>query len=107
MSKYIPTITEDDITRILERDFPKGSHAEIREAFDTVQTQEKLRVIAACLKISNKDTGKLLNEINHANGFWREIIGEAEYPKVRKSRNMTEQQISEKQKHQYEQWLQK
>ena len=105
MSQFIPEITEEDITRILERDFPAGSHSEIREAFNKVQTQEKLRVIAACLKNSNRDIGRLLNELENANGFWREIISEAEYPKVRKARNMTEQQISEKRRLQYEQWF--
>ncbi len=107
MSNFIPNITKEDLNRIIDRDFPVESHAKIKAAFDKVKSKEKLRVIAACLKKSSCNADRAIYELNNADGFWREIISDAEYPKVKKSRNLTEQQISEKQQQQYMQWFNK
>ena len=45
---------------------------------------EKPRVILACLKASNGDIQKLKGNLANAAGYYREIIGEAEYPNYMK-----------------------
>ena len=101
MPHFIPTVTEQDVERILQRDFPEEHHGRIRELIEKIEVTEKWRVVAACLKISGGDLKKIQVDLGYANGFWRESIYEAEYPKVKKVRNLTKEQIEEKQKNQY------
>ncbi len=77
-----------------------------------VQVREKPRVILACMKIAGGDVQNLKGNLNEAAGYYREIIGEAEYPfyskKMFRIEKLTEKQkvdIIEKDKKQYLDWL--
>jgi len=105
MTQYIPNIEPEDVERIINREFPSEDHANIKKLICQITVNEKNRVIVACLKNANKNLSKLINQLEEANGYWREIISEAEYPKIKKSRNLTEEEIHEKMKTQYLKWL--
>lgn len=105
MTQYIPEVTEKDIDRLIARDYHSDEHCEIRRLLPSITVRERLRVIAACLKIGGGNFSKLKGELLNANGYWREIIGEAEYPRIKKARKYTESEIHEKQKQQYLKWF--
>ena len=107
MGQFIPNVSEEDVERILNREFPAEQHAEIKKLIANVTVQEKSRVVIACIKNANNDYSKLVNELENANGYWREIISEAEYPKIKKARNLTDDEINEKRKEQYLLWFNK
>ena len=74
--------------------------------------REKPRVIMACLKNADGNFGKLKGELANASGWWREIIGEAEYPNYTKKMFRIDRlsvdekkRIIEKDKTQYLAWL--
>ena len=105
MSQHIPTVTEDDVERLLRRDYPPEAHDEIRQQLITVTIPERLRVIAACFKNANGDLARLESQLRYANGYWRETITEAEYPKIKKASRYTKDEIHERQKKQYLEWF--
>ena len=105
MGQFIPNVSEEDVERILNREFPAENHAEIKKIIANIDVREKARVIIACFKNANKDYSKLINELTNAEGYWREIISAAEYPKIKKARRLTEDEINEKMKEQYLKWF--
>jgi hypothetical protein len=112
MPQYEPDVTEADVERILSRDYPPEVRDTIREMTRGVTVSEKPRVILACLKNAGGDLQKLRGQLGEANGYYREIIGEAEYPNYMKAwsridRLSAEEQerIIEKDKVQYLKWL--
>ena len=77
-----------------------------------VEVREKPRVIMACLKNANGNFEKLKGELANASGWWREIIGKAEYPNYTKKMFRIDrlsadekERIIEKDKAQYLAWL--
>jgi len=77
-----------------------------------VQVREKDRVMLACMKVAALDVQKLKRNLNEAAGYYREILGEAEYPfyvkKIFRIDKLTEKEkadIVEKDKKQYLDWL--
>ncbi len=107
MEQFIPKVSENDAKRILKREFPVELHDEINKLIAKVTVREKLRVVVACIKNANRNYSKLLNALENADGYWREEISEAEYPKIKKARNLTNDEISEKRKNQYLLWFNK
>lgn len=112
MEQYHPTVSDIDIERIVRRDYPSDLHASIHEMIRGIDVREKARVIVACLKNANGDFQKLKGELANAEGWWREIISEAEYPNYTRKMfridrlSATEQErIIEKDKNQYLTWL--
>ena len=105
MSQYTPSVSEEDVERLLGRDYPQDSHDEIRSLFISVTVRERLRVIAACLKNAGGDLERLKTQLSTANGYWRETISEAEYPRVKKASRYTEAEIHDKQREQYLRWF--
>jgi hypothetical protein len=105
MGQFIPTVTEADVERILKRDFPAELHGEMMELFSQVDVREKPRVLVACMKNASGDCARLRQELGNASGYCREIISEAEYPKIKKSRNFTADEINEKRRAKYLQWF--
>jgi hypothetical protein len=74
--------------------------------------REKPRVILACLKTWNGDIQKLKSNLADAAGYYREIIGEAEYPnymkkafRIDKLSEAEKSTIVERDKNQYLTWL--
>ena len=112
MNQFIPQVTQEDVERVLQRDFSAEHWREIREMIQKVQVREKDRVMLACMKVAARDVQKLKRNLNEAAGYYREILGEAEYPfyvkKIFRIDKLTEKEkadIVEKDKKQYLDWL--
>jgi hypothetical protein len=112
MDQFAPQVSQDDVERVLERDFPVEHWQELREMIQRVHVREKDRVILACMKSAGRDVQKLKRNLNEAEGYWREIIGEAEYPfylkKMFRMDKLTEKEradLIEKDRQQYLDWL--
>ena len=112
MDQFTPQVTREDVERILQRDFPVEQWQELREMIQLVQVREKDRLVLACMKNAGGDFQKLKGNLTEAEGYWREIISEAEYPLYSKNMfrldKLTEKEksdIIEKDKKQYLDWL--
>jgi hypothetical protein len=75
-----PSVIEDDVERIVRRDYPASVVGEILELIATVRVQEKPRVVLACLKIASGNLDRLRADLSQASGYYRELLSEAEYP---------------------------
>ena len=75
-----PSVTDDDVVRVVHRDYPVSEVDGILAVIATVDVREKPRVVLACLKIANGDAARLRGELANAAGYYREILSEAEYP---------------------------
>lgn len=112
MEQFVPDVSESDVERIIHRDFPQGQHQDIRGLITQVEVREKPRVVLACLKNSGGDFQKLKYYLAEASGYYREHIGEAEYPnymkkifRIDKLSEAEKSTIFEKDKNQYLAWL--
>jgi hypothetical protein len=112
MSQYAPTVDDRDVERIIRRDYPAELHAVIQQLIRPIDVREKPRVMLACLKNARGIVETLKAELTNAEGYWREIISEAEYPNYTKKmfridRLSDEEQarIIERDKSQYLKWL--
>lgn len=112
VAQYVPSVSESDIERIVQRDYSSDLQAVIHEMIRGIEVREKPRVIMACLKNANGNFEKLKGELTNASGWWREIIGEAEYPNYTKKMFRIDrlsadekERIIEKDKTQYLAWL--
>ena len=112
MEQFTPHVTQEDVERVLQRDFPSEHWEEVRAMSRVVQVWEKDRVILACMKTAGGDFQKLKGNLTVAEGWWRDIISEAEYPfylkKMFRIDKLTEKEksdIIEKDKKQYLDWL--
>ena len=112
MEQFVPEVSEADVERVLERDVPADAHDQIRQIIKRLEVREKARVVLACLKNSGGDLTKLKYYLAEASGYYREHIGEAEYPNYIKKMfhidKLSEAEISaiyEKDKRQYLSWL--
>jgi hypothetical protein len=75
-----PSVTDDDVARVVRRDYPASAVDGILALIATVEVREKARVVLACLKIADGDVARLRSNLAEASGYYREILGEAEYP---------------------------
>jgi SAM-dependent methyltransferase len=112
VDQFVPEVTDADVERIIERDYPADKHAEIRELIRGIEVREKPRVVLACLKNGKGDLDRLKGELTNASGWYRESILEAEYPNYSKKMFRIErlppeeqERIIEADKTQYLKWL--
>jgi hypothetical protein len=112
VDQFIPQVTQEDVERVLQRDFSAEHWREIREMIQKVRVREKDRVMLACMKVAAGDVQKLKRNLNEAAGYYREIVGEAEYPfyvkkifRIDKLNEKEKADIVEKDKKQYLDWL--
>ena len=112
VAQFVPKVDQEDVERVLERDFPAEHWQELRKIINCLEVWEKHRVVLACIKSAAGDADKLKRNLNDATGYWREIISEAEYPHYSKKMfridKLTEKEqadIIEKDKKQYLEWL--
>ena len=112
MAQYQPDVTDGDVERVLNRDYPPEVHDDIRETIRGLEVREKTRVVLACLKVANGDIKKLKGELGDASGYYREIISNAEYPnytrvmfRIDRLPPEEKDRIFEKDKAQYLEWL--
>jgi hypothetical protein len=75
-----PEVTDADVERIVRRDFPAADVDRILTLAAEVDVRERPRVVLACLKLAAGNVEKLIGHFNEASGYYREILGEAEYP---------------------------
>jgi hypothetical protein len=80
MRQPTPSVTENDVERIVRRDYPANVADEILALIATVTVREKPRVVLACLKIASGNVDRLRANLSCASGYYRELLGEAEYP---------------------------
>ena len=79
MTQPTATVSEQDVERLLRRDYPEADHAEIRVWI----RETKLgipRVVAACLKNAAGSTQRLRQQLRIARDDPRDVLAEAEYP---------------------------
>ena len=107
-----PSVTDDDVLRVVRRDYAATEVDEILRLVATVQVVEKPRVVLACLKIANGDPARLRGELANAEGYYREILSEAEYPlatrrwsRIASLSDDEVRAIYEKDWRQYSEWL--
>ncbi len=50
MDQFVPEVNQQDVERVLQRDFPREHWQELRELMERVETRERDRVILACMK---------------------------------------------------------
>ncbi len=112
MEQFTPEVSDSDVERVIKRDWPLEEQEVIRTIIRQVEVREKPRVILACLKASNGDILKLKGNLAEAAGYYREIIGEAEYPnymkkafRMEKLSEAEKSTIIERDKNQYLAWL--
>ena len=112
MNQFVPEVSPEDVERVLRRDFPAETQDEIRKLIEQVEVREKDRIILACLKIAAGDLARARGELANASGWWREILGEAEYPnytkkmfRIDKLSEAEQAKIIEKDKAQYLAWF--
>ena len=112
MGQFVPEVSHEDVERILKRDFPLEAQREISQAIEQVHVTEKNRVVLACMKNAAGNVQKLKSNLAKASGYYREIIGEAEYPnylkkmfRIEKLSEAEKAAIIEKDKNQYLNWF--
>jgi hypothetical protein len=107
-----PSVTDDDVVRVLQRDYAAAEVDGILRLIAAVEVREKPRVVLACLKIANGDLARLRGELENAEGYYREILSEAEYPLATKRwsriQSLSDDEVCaiyEKDWRQYSEWL--
>jgi hypothetical protein len=111
-----PQFSEEDIKRIVNRDFADSEREEALSILGQYGSEEwhrePVRVRVAALKLSNGSIELLRRQIEIANNDYRDIIAPAEYPGYLKlnfeelSENKTHQMIESDWK-EYQEWLSK
>lgn len=111
-SQPTPSVNDEDVVRVVRRDYSASAVEEILALIATVEVREKPRVVLACLKIANGDLARLRRELAAASGWYREILSEAEYPLATKRWSRIEslpedevRSIYDKDWRQYFEWL--
>jgi len=75
-----PEVSDEDVERIVRRDYPAADVDRILALAAQVDVRERPRVVLACLKLAAGNVEKLIGHFNEAPGYYREILGDAEYP---------------------------
>jgi len=109
MEQPIPTVTREDIYRIIKRDFPENQREEAQKIVDEYRKEdyerEHNRVKAAALKNADGKVEQLKREINRAKTDYRDVLLSAEYPLCAK-RMFDKNYDNEKEKIYEEDWKQ-
>lgn len=89
MSKQrAPTVTDQDVERILRRDFAEDEE-EARALLMSYGSEdwhrETRRVRVAALKLANGDLARLRVAVDTAKADYRDVLGPAEYPQYLKA----------------------
>jgi len=94
-----PTVTAEDVARVVRRDFPAERIAEVFTILDEYGTErwhsEAPRVRLAALKLAAGSIEQLRNEIETAKRDYRDVLAWAEYPEYSKDMPHIHEQRSE------------
>jgi hypothetical protein len=74
-----PNVTQQDVERIIRRDFPAESFSEIMAILNTYDKWEADRVRLAAMKLANGHIDDLRRAIEAAKGEYRDVLCAAEY----------------------------
>ena len=84
MNQPIPDVTERDVVRIVQRDFPNKQFDDVISILNEYGTEgfhrSVSRVRIAVLKLADGDLQALRREINAAKRDYRDVLAYAEYP---------------------------
>jgi hypothetical protein len=111
-----PTVTVNDVERIVHRDFPQEQFAVVMDILSEYGAEkwqrECFRVRLAVLKLANGNLKDLRRCIETAKRDYRDVLAEAEYPGYMKRISQTQELASEERQkiieadwNQYETWL--
>jgi len=107
-----PDVDMQDVERIVRRDYPADLADTILKDIAAVEVREKARVVLGCLKLAGGNVDRLRGHLGEASGYYREILGEAEYPLATKRwsriESLTDEErasIYDKDWRQYSEWL--
>lgn len=108
----IPDVTQDDVERIVRRDFPAARVQDVIAILGESDNKWKsARVQLAALKLSNGSLKVLKKSVAAANQDYRDVIVAAEHPGYWKAKHNTmlsrekRQQIVDADRRRYESWL--
>jgi hypothetical protein len=115
-SQPVPSVTADEVARVVHRDFPAdsvaGVFALLEQYGDASSQNEPHRVRLAALKLAAGKIDQLRREIENARCDYRDVLAAAEYPgyfrHVPRSGALAseaEQQIIDADWRQYQDWL--
>ncbi len=82
--QLVPKVTEEDIRRLLLREFGEADYKEALSIISKKSHREGNRLKAACIKLANKKIDSLEHQASESAGYYREMISEAEYPNYMK-----------------------
>ena len=91
MAQPVPTYTNEDLERIVTRDFGNERHTEIGNILDKYGTEKSnrdpLRVRMACLKLANGNIDELKKYVEIACQDYRDVLAWAEYSAYMRATN--------------------
>ena len=80
MTEYTPTVTKEDIDRIIERDYSLDGKEQVWDILKLYGYGEAFRIYAAALKEGKGNLEQLKKMIEFANRDYRDLLVAAEYP---------------------------
>jgi hypothetical protein len=110
----VPRVTEEDVLRVIRRDFPSEAPEGVLEALsEYAWDREPHRVHLAILKLSAGSLEKVQENVRVANTDYRDVLAAAEYPRFMEVgftgvERMTETEVEEMQAadwRDYQAWL--
>jgi hypothetical protein len=113
-SQYVPRITEQDISRIVNRDFPEHERAAVLSLLSAYGQESgpdgRARVHAAILKLSAGNVDRVCKYLKVAQSDFRDVLWPAESPLSWKvgfgaSERMTASAVERDDREQYLEWL--
>ena len=76
----VPAVSRADVERIVRRDFPAATFAEVMSLLDGNETDPSPRVQLAVLKLASGNLGRLRKYNEDAKMDYRDVLAWAEYP---------------------------
>lgn len=116
MEQIIPNINDDDIKRIVSRDFPLAEFSEIEGILEEYKSESKKgrnRVYASIVKLSNGNIDSLKDYVEKAKRDYRDILSLSEFPNYSEIAfddelsELRKEEIIKKDWKQYQDWLTK
>ena len=109
-----PNITDKILDRIIQKDYPNDFH-EVKnklELIDSDSRKGKNRFGAAVLKLADRDLSKIDSLIEMCNNDFRDVVMQAEYPRIFKDDSDDMDETEEKKTYladwtDYSNWLKK
>jgi hypothetical protein len=94
MLQRVPTYTEEDLSRVIVRDYGTGAEqvtAILSDYSKESHHRDPLRVWMACLKLANGNMERLNHYVKNACVDYRDVLAWAEYPEYLNARTPDEQ----------------